>query len=313
MPEFPLWGVDETDSGYLGRLSWTRLLDAETLPAFGVTGSSGVASFTTLGQPSVHIHRPDQTVFVEQLKWLRAYNDLRADRIEEIHLQISDIMSFYGAIFLLNDSRRKATLELLYAVWRVTIGIESLAKHICRAPRPVDYSARVQPVIQTPDHSTFPSGHATEAFAIATVFNALMTGQNAHAGLAAGAMPYKAAARIGVNRTVAGVHFPVDTAAGAMLGCAVGEAFVALATGNLSAYSALDPVDFQVAAADAETPDAFLPDSDFSLRWLAQAFPDRAMFPSAHTEIPQTQLGRLWDRARSEVRSNALPAGGGGA
>ena len=40
------------------------------------------------------------------------------------------------------------------------------------------------------------------------------------------------AARISVNRVIAGVHFPIDLAAGLVLGLTVGRYFVALATGR---------------------------------------------------------------------------------
>jgi hypothetical protein len=40
------------------------------------------------------------------------------------------------------------------------------------------------------------------------------------------------AARISVNRVIAGMHFPVDLAAGLVLGLAVGRYFVALAKGE---------------------------------------------------------------------------------
>jgi hypothetical protein len=38
------------------------------------------------------------------------------------------------------------------------------------------------------------------------------------------------ASRVAINRTVAGVHFPVDSAAGQLLGLTLGEYFVHLAT-----------------------------------------------------------------------------------
>lgn len=110
--------------------------------------------------------------------------------------------------------------------------LEMPVKHYCRAPRPIDYAPEVQPIIQTPDHSSFPSGHAIEAHAIATVLHYLMTGHSALEGVAANAMPFRLAQRIAVNRTIAGVHFPVDSLAGAVMGCALGDAIVALMQGG---------------------------------------------------------------------------------
>lgn len=70
-------------------------------------------------------------------------------------------------------------------------------------------------MIQIPDHSTYPSGHAMEAFAIATVLHCLSTGNGPRHGVKEQALPFRLAHRIAVNRTVAGVHFPVDSLAGA--------------------------------------------------------------------------------------------------
>ena len=45
-------------------------------------------------------------------------------------------------------------------------------------------------------------------------------------------LPFKVAARIAENRTVAGVHFPVDSLAGAVMGIAIGELVIAHCTGQ---------------------------------------------------------------------------------
>src|SRR5205823_4062756 len=75
------------------------------------------------------------------------------------------------------------------------------------------------------------SGHATETFISALVLLRLLQ--------ASGTAPYnvfadqqswalqlmRLASRIAINRTVAGVHFPVDSAAGAVLGLTLGQYF----------------------------------------------------------------------------------------
>ena len=102
----------------------------------------------------------------------------------------------------------------------------------CR--RPGELSPNIQPMIATPAHSSLPSGHATEAFAVATVLNAIVrlgraSGRNGPENASKAAWERYAhmfsmvAARVGVNRTVAGVHFPVDTVAGCTLGVTLGQ------------------------------------------------------------------------------------------
>ena len=76
-------------------------------------------------------------------------------------------------------------------------------------------------MILTPTHGSLPSGHATEAFLVARLLWKLLraskTPQYQEHGVW-GEMLMRQAARIAVNRTVAGVHFPVDSVAGAILG-----------------------------------------------------------------------------------------------
>ncbi|HXV94290.1 MAG TPA: hypothetical protein VD813_13380, partial [Pseudonocardia sp.] len=72
---------------------------------------------------------------------------------------------------------------------------------------------------------------AAEADAAGPIADAAFLGRARSA--AKGREPrFKLAARIAINRTVAGVHFPVDSAAGAVLGVTLGEYLVARATGR---------------------------------------------------------------------------------
>lgn len=192
------------------------------------------------GQELIRITRPSQAFFYDQLDWLRAYADLRGDRINEIFLQLSDLTSFFGAQCYLDSGRRKYSLMMLNLAQSFAIHLEIVMKYYCRAPRPIDLAQEVQPMIQTPDHSSFPSGHATEAFAVATVFNRLASNQTANEGIANRSLPFRLAHRIAANRTVAGVHFPVDSRAGAHLGCVAGEYVYQMATAGHVPVSTFD-------------------------------------------------------------------------
>lgn len=150
-----------------------------------------------------------------QMKWVRAYIDLREDRVPEILEQIDDILSFFGAIHQLEEARREFTLEFLGALVRLCVEIEMVAKHALNVPRPIDLAPQVQPLIQTPDHRSYPSGHATEAAAIASALRVL-SGDDLKTF--PDSFEARTSVRIAQNRVVAGVHYPIDSAAGSALG-----------------------------------------------------------------------------------------------
>jgi len=105
-------------------------------------------------------------------------------------------------------------------------------------PRPQVVSADIAPVIQTPAHSAFPSGHATEAFCVATMLGLLFPARRA----ALRAL----AVRVAVNRSYAGVHYPVDDQAGAIFGDMLAGVFAKRLFGAQIVQTS--PVDFAAAA-----------------------------------------------------------------
>ena len=252
------------------------------------------------------IKAPDQEVLRKQLVHLRNYADLRMDRIGEINIQATDIISFFGAQHHLNGSRRVRTLELLFMTQSIAIHLEMIFKHFCLRPRPIDLAPQVQPIIQTPDHSTFPSGHATEAYAVATILNRIANSQSALKGLEDKALPFRLAHRIAINRTIAGVHFPVDSASGAMLGCAIGEALYALASGenvpivfdyNVNAGFSLDFSNGVYAATGRVTDNG-----DFTQEILSQFAGAKIADADAGAAVPKTAeiFQTFWEFARKE-------------
>lgn len=314
-----LFDALDTQEGYLHHVQpymRARIGTAQLCNLLLVKGDRKSASATlkVSDKTITTIARPNPGYFIRDLDWVRAYADLRSDRLSEIQVQITDIMSFFGALRFLDRGRRQGTLLLLNVVRDTAIYVESLVKYYCRAPRPIDYLQQVQPMIQTPDHSAFPSGHATEAFAVATVLNRLATGNGPKTGIAAAAFPFRLAHRIAANRTVAGVHFPVDSHAGAWLGCYIGEAVHAIATGGQLSKEDFALPDHEVAGgsdeahqdADIAVPQATI---DFLLTTLT-------VFPSASTTAYETItsnpiIKRLWDDAQAEWPSPPILGPGG--
>ncbi len=299
------FGTTDADTDYLSTDVTTKLTNSILFPQFVVDGSDGDATLSVKGNPLVKLHRPERAVFRQQLPMVRAYSDLRTDRVNEILVQTGDLFSFYGALGYLSKDRNCNTMKALYACQRVAVHVEMPIKHFCRSPRPIDYATHIQPMIQTPDHSSYPSGHAIEVFAASTVLARIMTGLGPKEALSAppdndagrmAGMAFRLAHRIASNRSVAGVHFPIDSAAGAVIGCMMGDALYRVATGA-SDWPDLTEVSFSLLP-DSEPP------FDLTLRWLKDQLPTDATSGEAPDET--TIFGKLWKEATDEWVEAAL-------
>ena len=226
----------------------------------------------------------------KQLELVARYSALRADRLHEILAQLPVPIGFFGAITYLSDTRTPRTVELMMTAFRLAVFVEMRFKHAFAVPRPIDHSPQIHPVIPTPLHSAFPSGHATEAFIMARVLSAVLAAAKDNYDEA----PWKEqlmllANRIAVNRTVAGVHFPVDSMAGCILGLALGDYLIARGKSRTGSYCDWDfnGVTFSEKAAN----------QDFEWRPIEETI-------SAHDDAPQ--LGLHTARSHSVAGSPAL-------
>lgn len=250
---------------------------------------AAVVSPVAGGGAVVRLLRPDftQAFLDDQMPILRRQADLRPQRRAEIHAQTGDILSFFGALAYLDRVATRRTLDLLWAVLRLCARLGARLKLHFDLPRPIVASPDLQPVIQTPGHGAWPSGQATEAFAVATVFAALAGGGSVDGGalVAARDPAMRLAMRIAQNRTVAGVHYPSDSMAGAVLGIGIGEMVVNWLSGR------------------AETPrrafDGTSWRGDFDLAAL-QAVLDGGGTGVAIGTPPAPVMACLWQVARSE-------------
>jgi PAP2 superfamily len=158
-----------------------------------------------------------------------SWAELRSERATEIMAQIDPQYAFWSSIIYMHPDRTRRTFELVNMVLQFCVYVEMRFKHALACWRPVEYNAQVQPMITTPGHGSFPSGHATQAYAVAHVLKSLLGLNQPHTVIE---QLERQAARIATNRVVAGVHFPVDSMAGRMLGVALGEYFVGRCTGG---------------------------------------------------------------------------------
>jgi hypothetical protein len=166
-------------------------------------------------------------------------------------------------------------------------------------------------MILTPSHSAFPSGHATETFTSALVLWALLKDTNLE--------PYRSdptwgeeimllASRVAINRTIAGVHYPIDSAAGCVLGLTLGAYLVArcAASGTYTPWQ-FDGTAYPLPSAGNPPPR----DGDFYWRDLFDTGPTGGQKPTPYairlssTALPADHspiLGKLWAKAREEWR-----------
>jgi hypothetical protein len=251
-----------------------------------------------MDEPIVNLSRPSLENFEDQLRYLRAAADLRFDRQAEIETQVGDLTPFFGALSYLSSSSNKWTLEMYALIQRTCQVCEMRLKQLFDCPRPIAFAQEVQPMIQTPGHGTWPSGHATEAFAAATLMAYLtdLNYKNPVKGVRDQLPAYRLAARIALNRTVAGVHFPTDSVAGAALGIGIAELIINYSRGAKKASSY------------AFNGGAF--DGDFNLTLLGETMPPAGESGSNPT-ITKTEfdlptkgrtnlLSKLWDAAADE-------------
>jgi membrane-associated phospholipid phosphatase len=193
-------------------------------------------------RPLITLRAPTKAIFKKQLDLVAAYADLRADRAAEIVAQVPFPFAFWASMVGILPHRHKKTLLLLELALLLAVHVQMRFKHVFASARPVELSPQIQPMIPTPGHGSWPSGHATEAFIVATVLEALLNAANPAAGngSACREQMQRLAARIAINRTVAGVHFPVDSAVGRLLGTALGEFFVGRSTGASVRHQGFD-------------------------------------------------------------------------
>jgi len=236
--------------------SWVRgsLYISEFMTKIGYT-TDDTAQTVTLSLDSnamVKLNRPSESLLAEQCTHVLNYADLRADRGAEIVSQLGFPTEYFAMILGLHQAQHSKTIELITATQVMAAHIAMIVKNALAIRRPDQIDGRIMPMIPTPGHGAFPSAHATEAYAVNRVLSVLCEKWGSFADRTPRlAMMRGLAERIAVNRTVAGVHFPIDSWAGAVLGTAIGDAVL-----NLCGVANHDIPNFEYTAGDHDFSDA---------------------------------------------------------
>ena len=130
--------------------------------------------------------------------------------VEQIKRENLDILDFFfeeiGSEKIDGTLIHSKLTDVLYDVSLVVLDLKSRFNRV----RPSVVLSSIDPILDVPWHSSYPSGHSAQA----TVVSELM----------ANLFPSKSqsfdrlAKRIGKNREIAGLHYPSDTVAGRKLG-----------------------------------------------------------------------------------------------
>jgi len=253
--------------------------------------------------PIVTLEAPPRNAFVEQLKLVDAFSDLRTERTADILAQVVPQSAHWSAIAGLAPERHRYTYEVLGIGLRFAMMQIMRFKHLLECPRPIDLSPRIQPMILTPGYTAFPSGHSTEAHFVAELLTALFSdaGRPNTKEPAGGkqrslqAQLNRLAYRVAENRVVAGLHYPLDSLAGQMLGVMLAR-YVAWAC-NAQGWENVGGA-FPVVAAGTNLED-LMPTMDLVLDPVCMTIPNagQALMPANPN---RTVLSQMWTLARDE-------------
>ena len=120
------------------------------------------------------------------------------------------------AVILFFASQRILAYELILGTLTLWLVVE-LVKFVIHRPRPFLRLAQARIVGSRPIGRSFPSGHTSQAFFMATLM-----AQHFHSSVWVIFLLYTAAFLVGITRLYVGAHYPRDVLAGAILGSAWG-------------------------------------------------------------------------------------------
>ena len=153
----------------------------------------------------------DRWVFLTfNLRWSRP---VWLDRMMTGFTQVGSGVAALGiALALFLAGNRLLAYELILGTLTLWMVVE-MVKFLIHRSRPFVHMTQTRLVGFQPHGRSFPSGHTSQAFFMAT-----LVAQYFHPGVWIVFLLYAAALLVGVTRMYVGVHYPRDVLAGAILG-----------------------------------------------------------------------------------------------
>ena len=249
----------------------------------------------TLDSPKEGIEK----LVAAQLRLVFDYRTLRPERANEIVNELSLPAAYWSAILGRPLEQMPRTIELINVALHFSARAVMFFKHKIALPRPMQLSAQIQPIIQNPGHGSLPSGHSTQSFMLARLLDQLHQ-KNHPAQIkdeVTTALLYRRAERIACNRTVAGVHFPIDSMAGRVLGEVLADLLLSLATQSQFKQRSFDLTAFE--------PSHYQDDLDASVPLDDSDLPYYKSGGSIETTDAAPVIRWLWQEVSAEWKTKA--------
>lgn len=142
-------------------------------------------------------------------KQVRLSGSDEALRRDEIITQSQlELSAYLRPLGIEEVSGYEATVALVYLVCLLCDEIGLRYKNRFNAPRPNKVEPRLRPFLPNPPHSSYPSNHSFQSFAVAFVLSRIIPEHPASSEL------FLRARRVAENREWAGLHYASDTRAG---------------------------------------------------------------------------------------------------
>ncbi|HYN19611.1 MAG TPA: phosphatase PAP2 family protein [Thermoanaerobaculia bacterium] len=130
------------------------------------------------------------------------------------HLGDTSTWVVVGLALALSGGNGPRLAALLALGATIAVLTSQVLKRLCCRPRPSSSIGGFASLTENPDAFSFPSGHTAAAFGIAVAL--------AGEGSALGALTLTLASGIAISRVYLGAHYPLDVAAGTLVGVLAG-------------------------------------------------------------------------------------------